>query len=821
MPDRQITKLESEYWPYAFWTEKTDPATGRVVPGYGSNAIFRFPRPVMLKAMELDAFRQGGDVLKPESVVIETFRGQETTGEKLFAGPLDWRDEKCKVEFSSSAYVLAVSMRCDRKTPVSHLNISAWDPAEWNIPFNFLKNTRWYGSYEEIPELYIPVCPELRIGKLAPRSSSAVEIRQDGMFVHFKSRYLRISFSLKRPLISHLSWDAFGEHASGKNFLANYLPCHGSGPWALDLIEGNPPFHWGGRVDVEGNRIIYHDLTCREGLILDIEFEIQEKGMTARITQHCVAQTTLLEAAAWRFVWDAHDTGSVSTLARPTHGAHRNGYTEAMGGWHISNKGVLTFEVKSGPHPVLLHTENTGFFGKAPAWNYGGFGRRYIFSQIQIGARPEPFGPVTLLSGTHTAEMRFTVDNVEPLAPDSVSAHVGLRRAWGSGFLFRPEQSGFANNSHSALAVNCLHGTADMAVYTSRKHPLPDMMELLRYTTGLVLKKGGPHYGSQFDFHHDSAPALIIATGRIFQAGYDKKWLKDIWPCLKTAIDHILGNLDKTGMYTARFHSGNSGDGAGSGGSNAWDDIAFGHHDGYSAALAYRALYNAAAMAISAGQKDIAQRCLEAAPVLKQAYVKSLYNPQTGWLAGWRSRDGELHDYGFIVVNALAVCYGILNDREAVDILARLETKRREIGHTDFRYGVISNLLPVRSCDITSSRNRSLLNRGWRSGLRPDGLDTFGVFCNGCLMPVFAGFYIRALSKYGFSETADQICNQMLDSFEQGVFDGDRNGVECFSHDGTPCGYEGTLIHSYYVLAEIAKHKGWVKCSTPEYWPPF
>ena len=60
---------------------------------------------------------------------------------------------------------------------------------------------------------------------------------------------------------------------------------------------------------------------------------------------------------------------------------------------------------------------------------------------------------------------------------------------------------------------------------------------------------------------------------------------------------------------------------------------------------------------------------------------------------------------------------------------------------------------------------------------------------------------------------------QLLASFERGLFDGDRNGAEFFTHEGIPCGYEGSLIHSYYVLAEIAKHKGWVKPVSPEWWP--
>ena len=67
--------------------------------------------------------------------------------------------------------------------------------------------------------------------------------------------------------------------------------------------------------------------------------------------------------------------------------------------------------------------------------------------------------------------------------------------------------------------------------------------------------------------------------------------------------------------------------------------------------------------------------------------------------------------------------------------------------------------------------------------------------------------------------TADRICDQLLDSFDRGVFDGCLNGAECYTLDGMRSGYEGTLAHSYHVLLAIAQHKGWIKPLVPEWWP--
>ena len=805
----EIIELDSESTPYAYWTEKIDPATGLKAPGYGANTIFHFSKPVMMKVVQIEAFKS----MKAKSIVIEVFKGQDAVSEKVFEGEPVWEDDKGTIEFPDAVYAFAVSIRCEEKEPVKQINIMQWDSEERNIPFSFFEKTQFHGRYMDMPELYIPVQPALEKRNISLQTSEQVKAWQDGLFVHFESRYFKTSFSLKRPFISHLSWDALGERSLAKNFLANYLPCHSTGPWTLDLVDSTPPFHWGGSVEVEGNRVIYRDLSCRDGFSLDAEFAIQEKGMVINFTQRCTKQMTLLEAAAWRFVFDPHHVGNISTVAIPVRDTHRNGYTEPKGSWHASNEGSLSFEAKSGS--VLMHTDQTGYRGKELSFNYAGFGRRYVISQIQLGTRLESFGPVTLLPGTYKAELYLGVNNIEPAVMERTKVHSGLRRAWGSGFFFRPEQCGLANNSHSVLAANLIYGTADMTVYTAQNKPIPDAVDVLRYTLDMTLQKGGSHYGSHYEFHHDGAPSRVITAGRVHQMAPDKRWLTGIWPYLKGAIDYILESLDDSGMYTSRHHSGNSF--SSGGGSNAWDDVGFGHHDGYSAALAYRALYSAAALADFIGEDDMACRCREAAPVLKTAYVKSLYNPETGWLAGWRSRDGELHDYGSIYINGMAISYGILEGEQAIKSLECLEAKRIEIGHTDFRYGLMCQLMPVPSADLNSSSANSLLDRGWRNGLRHDGLDTFGVFCNGCLTPAFAGCYIGALSKYGFTDTADQICDQLLESFEQGLFDGDRNGAEFFSHDGIPCGYEGSLIHLYYVLPEIAKHKGWIKPAEPEW----
>ena len=144
-----------------------------------------------------------------------------------------------------------------------------------------------------------------------------------------------------------------------------------------------------------------------------------------------------------------------------------------------------------------------------------------------------------------------------------------------------------------------------------------------------------------------------------------------------------------------------------------------------------------------------------------------------------------------------------------------LEAKRLAVGIDDFRYGLPPSFDPVAARDQCAEG-------GWtRKDIphRADGADTFGIFINGGLTPCSAGLYLRALSQFGFTETADRIADQLLDSFDNCVFDGSLNGAEAYTLDGQRSGYEGTLAHSFQVLLAIAQHKGWIRPLAPEWWP--
>ena len=347
-----------------------------------------------------------------------------------------------------------------------------------------------------------------------------------------------------------------------------------------------------------------------------------------------------------------------------------------------------------------------------------------------------------------------------------------------------------------------------MAAYTAPPKVGPAPIELARHTATLALKDGRG-YGDSRQNYQDSDPSILNMTGRVHQVAPHAEWLADVWPFVRRTTERILAKVDRRGLVVAPLASGN--EGAEVTITNAWDSVNFGHYDAYSNAETYRALRNVIALGRAAGDRSFAGRVARAAQKLRQAYAPCFYNPQTGWFGSWRSQDGELHDYGHICVNGPACVYGLVTPARARRILARMEARRLELGADDFTYGVPSTLVPIRRGDYMTA---------FGQGLREDGQDGFGIFCNGCLTLGLAYYYIRAMTVFGFTTVADQMAREILAGHALGrLVGGVGTGAEFHTLEGLVCGYEGAYVLQFPALLAIAQHQGLIKTLEPEFWP--
>lgn len=313
----------------------------------------------------------------------------------------------------------------------------------------------------------------------------------------------------------------------------------------------------------------------------------------------------------------------------------------------------------------------------------------------------------------------------------------------------------------------------------------------------------------------DANAAPLIAAWDYVEASGDKEWLRRRIERLEFIADYcVKRDVDNDGLVEST-HSGNYGtlrDPARAG--SAWDTINAGWKDAYSNALIYRAWRCLADLESQLGRQDIQAKYARCADRLKAIYFKTLFNPETGWIAWWKSEDGQLHDLACPMINSMAIEYGLVEPARAREILLRLWKKIEEVGFTRFDLGVPLALVPVRKGDYLLPKEGNPASSICGAPEREDGTDTFGKYLNGGCCVSDAVHFMTALYTVGENEKADRILHAMLErqvkgvfpnggGFQNGVVDAYPKGAEFFTWNGETCGYEGHLTYSFSFLQAV------------------
>jgi hypothetical protein len=694
-------------------------------------------------------------------------------------------------------------VECDREHP-TWPNHGECNGGPFNVPFGALDPIRAFGepldpAASEVPQF--PYLPGLTIGEFRPAAPSGMQVRQTPFGLHFDGPQLSVCFSLHRPLLTHLGWDCLGQGQAAHNRLLTRttfgIPrtIGGlSGPLlrTLDLEYGSQ--QWTGEVSVQGNQISYRNLHCFNGFSIDAVFTVEPERMLLELTQTAGHDLAALETEAWRLAWDA-TAGSTGAAVVPDAQPGRNGRAHLPAFFATDGAGCLSLRLLAGD-PALAGLQVESY--RVINANTGGL----------VLAAPQDLSQCLVVpQGKHSAAFEMAVTNLEPSSPPGAPApSEALQRHWATTFsCFRPEFRGFANN---AVSTNChLSQAAPMELVSMTRPPAngPDPLALGRYTIETALADGGG-YGYWRNLYLDSDPALVCAAGRLHQAKADPAWLARIEAGLCEVVERMLGTLSDNGLVVCRDLSGNSGSFRWS--CNSMDVVGFGHLDAYVNAFCYRAFRNAAALFKELHQPGLSQRSREAAHGIQVAYAREFLNPKTGWVAGWRSRDGQLHDYAFTYLNGMAIAFGLLAPETARQALINLEKLRNANGAASARLGIPFNLLPLDPGDHILPQIIGTVQ------------PTFETYTDGSLSAWPATYYLRALSLYGLKENARRMADEMEEGYAAGYFSGGvGTGREFHSWEGLANGYEGTLIGCFSLLYSIAIEKGILAPPDPEWWP--
>jgi hypothetical protein len=305
-------------------------------------------------------------------------------------------------------------------------------------------------------------------------------------------------------------------------------------------------------------------------------------------------------------------------------------------------------------------------------------------------------------------------------------------------------------------------------------------------------------YGNFLDA--DAGP--IIAAWDYVEASADESWLKKKVDRLEMIAEFLIQrDIDHDGLIEAT-QSGNFNSLQQPNRSDAWwDALNCGHKDAYTDALIYRAFCCLSDLESKLDRTDRKQRYRQRAEQLKADYFKTFFNPQTGWLAWWKSRDGMLHDYASPTLNGLAIEYGLVPPDQAKLILDKLWNKITSVGFTRFDLGVPPMLIPVLRADYLQPDAIGMPHR-------EDGTDTFGVYMNAGITAGQVLHFIDANYVSGDTARADKVLLAMLQrqqsgGFQNGVINTAMQGIDWTTWDGKPCGYEGYLADSFRFLQAV------------------
>ena len=298
----------------------------------------------------------------------------------------------------------------------------------------------------------------------------------------------------------------------------------------------------------------------------------------------------------------------------------------------------------------------------------------------------------------------------------------------------------------------------------------------------------------------DTWPSLVISACNYIKGAKDLKWAKLNYSKIKEWMDkQMLRDYNQNGLVEYEL-SGNSGSWNGVvRPANWWDTIGFGHEDAFSNALTYDALNQIVKVAQLLGKNEDAEHYHLLAEKLKSAYFKTFYNPKTGVLAGWKSKDGKLHDYYFLMVNSMAVFYNLVPEEKIKDVMTVLWNKMQEAGYNDFTLGIPGNIIPVIKEDYT--------DRNPRYGYCAEGSDAFQRYENGGASINWSYYTLKAFKKAGLDEQLAKIQDGILKGIDQGLFQG-YSGNSKMTRDwkswkGESWGYEGYLCDGYLALLAL------------------
>ena len=603
--------------------------------------------------------------------------------------------------------------------------------------------------------------------------------------VRYKTRHFEVGFQLGRAGFSYLALDQEGSGRTERNLLRlhpavslqglRFLPV-GAPPPVAPLLRHDVS----GSVRVQGNSVAYAIDIADAGQEYRISWEVRSGGMAFRMSRRGTRDVRVWEGSAWSVACDSQVTPT-TVLGRLV----RSGETGALASpalFHAPGHGTLRLSLSSGDGTVRSDSH-----------------RPLTFTTLafKVGEVPQPEGDYLLPAGWH--ELAGTLEpyrfnaRLRRDAPASVSR--ALERCALTALSYRADTATLSNNGNSMHAPLCMDNWSAVATRLGNLVSGLDAVDLLRdslerwldggpgYASGGFVGEGGLHLAE--DEYLMTGAAALLGLGEYLADSGEASWLGSYGARVQQQLQLMRArDIDHDGLVESVFRDGTSGSHQWS--TNWYDVISYGWKDAFANALLYRALVLLSEHLPRCGRMDLAVGLTQWAETLKASFLPAFFNSATGWLAGWRSRDGALHDYAFLAVNGAAVMSGVLQEDTARSLMESLWKEASRVGMPDPRLGLPGNLWRVPDEDMVALMHGKPM----------------GYYLNGGLTHSQSLRFVGALYRVGMTSEARTLLEGLCESLADGsAFGGCNSGVDWRYWDGGPCGYEGLLTDQFGILA--------------------
>ncbi len=602
--------------------------------------------------------------------------------------------------------------------------------------------------------------------------------------IRFRSKHFDIGFCIDRAGFSHFGLDQHDNADTSVNMLRHGPGLFLQGP-RLHAVGRSPEIMPSlrnaveGSIEVSGNRVTY-DVSLRAGLLrYTIVWVVHRDRLEMHVTRHNEVAFRAWTSNAWTLAFDCTVTPTHVIGKTTRHG--ESGVVE-FPGWLVA-PGHGRFRIE-GDHGVTLRSDA-----------FRPQDRTEVAFRLdeETQAEGDHLVPAGTTSATFT--LQLATPHVQLRADAPAAVRDAVDRCTLTALSYRPDTSTLSNNGASMHCPICMDNWSDIALRAGELLPGLHALDLVGdslerwldgatgYASGNIVNHGVVHAAE--DEYLMTGTAALLGLADYLEHRAPDDWAKRFAPQIHKKLARMRArDLDNDGLIESPYRTGTSGSGQWS---TCWFDvISFGWKDAFSNALLYAALTRLDALLPEHGINAEALDLSGWAAQLRASYHTAFYNDETGWVAGWRCKNDEIHDHAFLTPTGVAVCAGLFDDETARVMMERLWAEAERVGMPDAYYGLPVCLWPIPDEDRTD------ILQGY----------PFGFYQNGGRTHSQSRHFVRALYRVGMQHEADalleRLCAGMADA---AVFGGCRSGKDWRYWDDRPSGYEGLLTDQFGILA--------------------